>query len=430
MKRKIRTNNHIEIKVEGEIKAKIFSSIDGGFNRIIIETFDNKALLLDFPNHEGLALHSVVKINDHVKATITGDSLLLRKILVKHPFMRDLEKEYDLKLTGMGNLKAITTKRGEHIINPFIPTRDKYSAETKFEIIPNAIVISTEKKKKSKLQLFLNNGDTLNTLSSSPLSSFYKNDTVTYVKPVGYLVKGGYYPEKNTYQMSSGILLKEAFGIAYRITTMGRVGVFLSVTKGKFLKPTVDLKGIVNGAVFVMENGDSTTFEFDQKNGRLFDNYVKTSNEDFILYYSRVTSSGYKKDPKVNILYGLKRESDSAILTLDKTQLFFGSKNQYIKPQKTLEGNISYIYYGSKKKDSFRSIMIDDQNYVKISTIMAINMQDIIQVGAKVSIRGWERKIIEEEVKIGDIKTFIISSITVDGKTFTSVVKNIDNRRE
>ncbi len=426
-KRTSRTNNHIEVEIEGKIKGHVFISPSFYLGRIVVTTKGKKNYYITFPSHQGEMVKKYAPVGENVKLTVKGDELLLGKILVKNLTMKRVEKEHRLKLTGMGKLYAISSSKGIYEFNK--PFESKFSVDRSYTVIADAKIISRSKINKEFNQLVIENGDTLRAQTNSNVRGFYANETVTYVRPEISLLEGTYYKYRHTYQLVTGLYLFNGI-VNLVLPSMGRNSIFLNQTKGKFEDYQADNRGKMSGADFQQLDGKRINIYFDPENGLDFKNYIeKFQGSGFELFHTKTTLTASTKDPTYNILYGIRAIGESEIMSLEKQRSFFSKSEHYEKPEKEMSGTITKIFRSENKKSGpFEGLLIDDNIYLTVSQIMAINTNSLIRVGENIEFIGWERKKRPKEVDLKNRRVFIIRSLTIDGKTFTQEIKDIDKQ--
>jgi len=433
VKRNAQTKGHITTYYTGQIERLTYNGFrsDSYLNGIIFRKSDGKLIKLWINGYEGTNIKPYLKLREQVEVKVTGDPILLKKLLYRDSKTKALEKELKDKISGAGFLKEINTASGAYVLNDEKPKERFPVLNTAYETKIGIGVKEIVKLKSRRALIILENGDSLDHYSLGTVKKQMDNNRLSYLRPIRSEKEGYLFKTNNTFRMSAGNLIKQGNTI-YRVPIMNQQGVLIDNKAGTFDQLLSDQRGLINQMQFNSDGGMSI-FKFSSKNAQELKSFVERNEAaDLTLYYKSLTPDGHAKSKKENMLYAICSALDT--LYTDDYYSFVNVNNHYNTEVSTYEGVITKIHYPEKVNKTsliktpqtietgFRSLLVNDKVYLQIRDVLALSLADIISEGKQVSIAGWVRKTMAEEINTLGYTIMIPSKITIDGKTFSNTV--------
>lgn len=409
-KRISRSNNHIEKTFKGTVVKMLFGtySLGGAFDGIIFRKTDGSLMQLRTYSFFGANIGPHLKEGQKIEVTVTGDELLMETILYKDLYFKRLEVELKEPITGMAFIASVKTPKGVF---------SKGDRKWPFFNGPGEPVLNVKVKKRIRLKdkegiLYLENGDSLIFFRTGVLADVFELDEVSYLRPKK-TGTGMYYKSLNVHRMSSGNPIYSASAESFNKMgiTLGFGNSFLRSTDIYFQKTVSNNEGLINGLIARTENR-LDTFNFAPKSAKAIMSVVnKASDQSSTVYYQEL--------PYKNLVRAIDASGQTII---GETEEFITKqKEDYLEDKITYKGKVTEVqYFGRKDKNSFRSLILEDSVYIKISTAIALSIAEIIEPGKEISFNGWQRKEIPSEINQKGYTIMIPEKLTIDGITFTN----------
>lgn len=429
-----RKSDHVTKFYSGKIEKILYSGFHQNdyLNGIMFRNSEGKLLKLWIKGSDGESIKPFLVLDQTVEVKVSGDPNLLKKIMYKDRATKEQEKSLKGKISGVGYLVALTTPKGTYTVSTVDSTKEKISFSTPYETRLGVEVQEILRLKNRRGMIVLKNGDSLESYSLSDAKEYIRDNRVSYLRPTRRPKAGYSYKTNNTFRMTAGNLVQAGSTIS-RVPVMNYSGVLINNKTGYFKEFLPDLRGLIDQMTVNTKLGPES-FKFSTKNAqelKVFFN--KNREESYTLFYKSLTPDGHARSKKENMLYAICTEKDT--LYTDDYYSFVNSNRHYNEGLTTYEGHITKIHYPDKVNKTsiikipqtietgFRSLLIDDKVYLQVRDVLALSIAKLVEEGKQITVEGWKRKELSEEINLLGYTIMIPSKIIIDGKTFTN---NID----
>jgi len=210
-------SKHIEVIYRGKFIKSVYGdrTIESYLIGAIFQKENGDLLSLTFPAKNGVMIKPLMALNETVEIKVSGDQEFLEKAPYKTTSTRKAEKELSKKISGIGSLLEVRTKKEVFLIEPNSIEANKTGLRNSqtFETVIAAKVLSSTKIKGREYLLFLENGDSL--LAKKSISNnddHIESAFVNYVRPVKNYIAGSVVKTKNTLEMAHGMIIGSKYG--------------------------------------------------------------------------------------------------------------------------------------------------------------------------------------------------------------------------
>ncbi|MFT6873425.1 MAG: hypothetical protein ACJAVN_002445 [Roseivirga sp.] len=428
-----RKSEHVTAFYTGKVEKVLYSGFlqNDFLNGIVFRKSDGQLLKLWIKGADGAGIKPFLLPGQEVEVKVSGDPNLLKKLNYKDPLIKKQEKELKERISGLGYLLEITTKNGTYTVSIADPTQEKTSFSTPYETRLGVEIQEIIKLKNRSAMIVLKNGDSLDSYSFSAAKKHIRNNKISYLRPTRAPKAGYSYKTNNTFTMTAGNLVMSGSQIS-RIPVMNYSGVLIDYKTGSFKDFLPNLRGLVDQMNVNTELG-LEAFKFSTKNAKeLKSFFTKNDEEEYTLFFKSLTPDGNARSKKDNILYAICSENDT--LYTDDYYNFLSSNRHYNEGLMTYEGLITKIHYPDKVNKTsiikipqtietgFRSLLIDDKVYLQVRDVLALSIAQLVEEGKSISVEGWTRKDLGEEINLLGYTIMIPSKVIIDGKTFTNEI--------
>lgn len=428
-----RKSQHVTEFYTGKVEKVLYSGFlqNDFLNGIVFRKKDGQLLKLWIKGADGVGIKPFLLSGQEVEVKVSGDPNLLKKLLYKDVITKKQEKELKGKISGLGYLVKIITPKGSYSLSQEDTPKDNRWIESAYETRLGIEIEEVIKLKNRRAMIILKNGDSLDSYSLNAAKKHIQNNKISYLRPTRTPKSGYSYKTNNTFTMTAGNLVMSGSQIS-RVPVMNYSGVFIDYKTGSFQDFLPNLSGLINQMNVNTELGIET-FKFSTKNAQdLKSFFTENIEEEYTLFFKALTPDGHARSKKENMLYAICSEKDT--LFTDDYYSFVNSNSHYNGQQVTYDGLITKIHYPDKVNKTsiikipqtietgFRSLLIDDKVYLKIRDVLALSIAQLVQEGKPISVEGWTRKDLSEEVNLLGYTIMIPSKLVIDGKTFTNEV--------
>lgn len=415
-------SKHIEVTYRGKFIKSVYGdrTIESYLIGAIFQKENGDLLSLTFPAKNGAMIKPLMALNGTVEIKVSGDQEFLEKAPYKTTSTRKAEKELSKKISGIGSLLEVRTKKEVFLIEPNSIEANKTGLRNSqtFETVIAAKVLSSTKIKGREYLLFLENGDSL--LAKKSISNnddHIESAFVNYVRPVKNYIAGSVVKTKNTLEMAHGMIIGSKYGNSI-MPSFGQISMFLDQKTGVANELVPNELGLISYLETQSAN-ERITYRFSENDAKAIDSFIRNhKNEELSLFYRNRTNNGYFRSEHYNFLYALCTNKDTLRL-----YGFTQAKENYETESEEVSGVITGIDLERVNKDDvLRGLVLDGKFYIKISTRIASSVSNLIKEGKTIKIEGWKRNGLEGEINKLGYGIFIPSKITVDGTTFKDQV--------
>lgn len=415
-------SKHIEVTYRGKFIKSIYGdrTIESYLIGAVFQKENGDLLSLTFPAENGAMMKPLIALKETVEIKVSGDQEFLEKAPYKTTSTRKAEKELSKKISGIGSLLEVRTKKEVFLIERKSIEANKRGLRNSqtFETVIAAKVLSSTKIKGREYLLFLENGDSL--LAKKSISNnddHIESNFVSYVRPVKNYIAGSVVKTKNTLEMAHGMIIGTKYGSSI-MPSFGQISMFLDHKTGIANELIPNEFGLIS-YLKTQSDSEKVTYRFSENDAKAIDSFIqKHKNEELTLFYRNRTNNGYFRSEHYNFLYALCTNKDTLRL-----YGFAQAKENYETESEVVSGVVTGIDLERVNKDDvLRGVVLDDKSYIKISTRIASSISNLIKEGKTIKIEGWKRKGFEGEINKLGYNIFIPSKITVDGTTFKDQV--------
>ena len=415
-------SKHIEVTYRGKFIKSVYGdrTIESYLIGAIFQKENGDLLSLTFPAKNGAMIKPLIALNETVEIKVSGDQEFLEKAPYKTTSTRKAEKELSKKISGIGSLLEVRTKKEVFLIEPNSIEANKTGLRNSqtFETVIAAKVLSSTKIKWREYLLFLENGDSL--LAKKSISNnddHIESAFVSYVRPVKNYIAGSVVKTKNTLEMAHGMIIGSKYGNSI-MPSFGQISMFLDQKTGVANELVPNELGLISYLETQSAN-ERITYRFSENDAKAINSFIQNhKNEELSLFYRNRTNNGYFRSEHYNFLYALCTNKDTLRL-----YGFAQAKESYETESEEVSGVVTSIDLERVNKDDvLRGVVLDGKFYIKISTRIASSVSNLIKEGKTIKIEGWKRNGLEGEVNKLGYGIFIPSKITVDGTTFKDQV--------
>jgi|GEM_PF-5708082 len=415
-------SKHIEVIYRGKFIKSVYGdrTIESYLIGAIFQKENGDLLSLTFPAKNGVMIKPLMALNETVEIKVSGDQEFLEKAPYKTTSTRKAEKELSKKISGIGSLLEVRTKKEVFLIEPNSIEANKTGLRNSqtFETVIAAKVLSSTKIKGREYLLFLENGDSL--LAKKSISNnddHIESAFVNYVRPVKNYIAGSVVKTKNTLEMAHGMIIGSKYGNSI-MPSFGQISMFLDQKTGVANELVPNELGLISYLETQSAN-ERITYRFSENDAKAIDSFIRNhKNEELSLFYRNRTNNGYFRSEHYNFLYALCTNKDTLRL-----YGFAQAKENYETESEEVSGVVTGIDLERVNKDDvLRGVVLDGKFYIKISTRIASSVSNLIKEGKTIKIEGWKRNGLEGEINKLGYGIFIPSKITVDGTTFKDQV--------
>lgn len=424
-------SGHVTAFYKGKVEKLLYSGFlqNDYLNGILFRKSDGKILKLWLKGPDGKGIKPFLTLGQQVEVKVSGDPNLLKKIKYKDRFTKKQEKEIKGRISGMGYLEEIITAGGSYAVKLENSGQPEFRLDPAYETRLSVEVQEVIKLKNRRAMVILKNGDSLDFYSISTLKGYIRNNRVSYLRPTRTPKSGYSYKTNNTFSITAGNLVMSGSQIS-RIPTMNYSGVLIDYKPGSFQDFRPNRRGLIDQLRVNTELGIET-FKFSTKNAQdLKSFFTENIEEEYTLFFKALTPDGHARSEKDNMLYAICSDKDT--LFTDDYYSFLNTNNHYNDKQVTYKGLITKIHYPNKVNKTsiikipqtietgFRSLLIDDKIYLQVRDVLALSIAKLVEEGKPISVEGWTRKELSEEVNLLGYTIMIPSKVIIDGKTFTN----------
>lgn len=426
-KRHNRVNMHEEMQLTGKIRKLLYEPIDEYLNGFILETEQGKAFKIEHYFYLGKALHPYLKRGEQVRLTVKGDAQLLSRMLYKSNEDKRTEKLLGLKLIGLAHFQNITSSHGTFEM-PAYDNAGLGDAKN-LEVITDAKVVKSIPGRRKRIQLLIDNGDTINTYETGLTKAYYENGVVSYLRRLSPF-PGALNKTNRTYHMVnpyiSGPIMSKSYDL--KMSPLGQRSSFLDeVANMRFAKSSSTPKGMVVHSKWQNVQGDTLSMTFSKKNQESFDSFLAShGQENVILHYSK------NRSPRINYLYGLEKNGELVLLNDDgvsaqqKTKKFFYLSKALGKEEKevpfTVNGTLKkYLTTPSGLYAGFR--LVNEQGEAQLFRFLDTHGKNILNQFKE----GDQIEVTAENISHGDLLKARFQTRRLDMETFTNPVNRTSN---
>lgn len=409
-KRTIRVNNHIEKNMRGQIVEHLYKGSSKRLYGFVFRSEAGEYYHVSIKTWEGGKLMPYLKTEETLEVAVTGDPVLLNKVLHLTNEFLTIENKLDIRLKGLAHFESISSSAGSY-------QRDRNTSRLSLPnesalFYENVAIVAKKKVPGNTWAYILENDDTI-------LVRYEHDDEMKGKKKVSYFTssspisKGGYLKAPNTYNFIGQSphapdqkLLNPYWVMAARSAIILDQGSF-EVFDGQ-----PDHRGLFHG----LKTNKGTLF-FNAKHG---EEVIGAMNErkSFEAYYKNIGDDSL-------MLYAIKTGKGAQFF--DNSKELFTAKNNYQQEEVSFTGEITQAHFRDTKfKAKLQSIVVGDSIFVAINEIVALNIQKMIKAGKKVAISGRMRKEIAGEVNQKGYAIMAMSAITINGKTFRQQTTDIN----
>ncbi len=407
MKRTIRKNDHIEKMMNGQIVKNLFKGRNKGLYGFIFKSDQGEYYHVSIRGWEGKEIMPYLTINEPLELTVTGDPKLLEEVMHLTQEYLTIENKLDIRLKGLAHFESIKSSGGQFVKNKSASRFDMTREPDKFH--ENIAIVSKKKVPGNAWAYALENEDTI-IVNAEDDKELKGKKRLTYFTSASPLSRGNYLKAPNTYNFLSKA--PHAPGTGYGPWMMaGRSAHLLEKETIKAMGSHLDKRGLLNG--FKLAKG---TLYFNAKNGASILN--STRGRDSFEAYVKKTGEN------TMILYAIKDGEKTAFY--DNNDIPFSTLNHYKSEQVSFTGDVTEIHLMEGPQSAkLKSFIVDNSIYVSVNQVVALNIQKMIKKGKKVSITGYVRKSIPEEVNEQGHTIMALSQIVVNGKTFNQIISDL-----
>lgn len=429
-KRLARKNNHITKSYKGEVVKILYRSANtygGVLNGFIFRRPNGKLLQVSVPTYFGSEVAPLLKANEKIEITVTGDELLLEEVFSKRLSMKKIEVQLQEKISGLANIQKIRTTKGLFSITN---AKGRNDFRTLF-LNKSEPVLNVKVSKRIRLRgkegiLELENGDSLIFNRIDDLEEIWNQNSVSYLRPKRNSALS--YQNPNVYNMNpvlSSILYTYIRGKELKGTPGSRYNPthsFLKSVDAKFVELVNDDAGFVNGMAVMNNKSKLDTFWFERTNAKAFHALIKQGKEENIrLYFHELLN--------MNLVYAVGLNGKTVTGEDKSFHGFVGTKEEYFPEKITFKGKVSEIQYlpenrfnsvGEKLITPFQNLILEDSIFIRVNTVVALSIAKQIEKGKEISFDGWQRKEAPTQINQKGYTFMVPHRITIDGVTFTN----------
>lgn len=409
MKRTIRTNNHIQKKMNGQIVKNLFRGTSKGLYAFVFKSDADEYYHVSLRGGGGNEIMPYLKTNEPVELTVTGDPKLLQQVMhLKNEYLR-IENTMDIRLTGLAHFSQVKSATGTYRKKE---KSSRFSATREPDTFHEDVAIVAKKKVPGNAWAYiLENQDTL-VVKYEDDDQLKGKKRLSYFTSASPLVRGGYFKAPNTYNF----VVQHPHTPAKRLNAhwmmAGRAAFMVENDRFEVSGNTLDTRGLLNG-FSVKQGATERALFFNAKNGERILSAVEGRNS-FEAYYKTIGDDSL-------MLYAVK--NGDALQFFDNNETPFAVKNHYGDSEVTFTGNVSAVHLQTGNQSAkLKSFIVNDSIHVAIKEVVALNIQKMIKEGKKVSITGRIRKEVPGEVNEKGYSIMALSEIVVNGKTFNQTL--------
>ena len=427
MKRNARVNSHIEKQLQGEVTKYLYRGGSQQLYAFVFHSVEDKYYYVKIDNNEGERIVPYLLRNESVQLTVTGDEVLLEKIIYLKEEFSNIQKKLGIELTGMANFKKVVSSAGSYTHDKSISIFRLNGEPEEFQ--EDVAIVKRRRARGNRFYYALENGDTI--LVPYAFDKEVKGrEKLSYFRSRSVFAKGAFFKSPNTYSYSSQPYMHSLGAYDLSNAFLGKAAVILDKAKMKPTRKLSNSKGLLQG--FEVElNGNKESLFFDPKNGEKVMSQVE-ENDVFNGYYKNIGEDSI-------VLY-VAGDGDDAVF-LDNRNEPYLYKGNYIEEEVTLDGKVTYAHFADTKLANYKNapepfastnniarlkyMIVNDSVIVRVKQIVALNIQDQIKEGMDIRIKGWVRKKVPGEVNLKGYTIMAVNAFTIEGKTFSQKNQNI-----